>query len=161
MRLSASHHRSQAGSQALISVDERTCTSVAGLGPNGPWARRSSRCHWGLSGRLPVIVTVVPPGAGPFEGLTPVTIGARTPACALNMRGLLRRERCWACDRGTADWVTRDVLPAPSGTGSVPLGTKTSISPLGTATENCRSAVQLIEKSLGMLSSNMFPVRRL
>ena len=59
-----------AGSMAVICVDELTVKEVADALPN---------CTAVAPVKLvPVMVTLVPPDAGPVFGLTPVTVGATT-----------------------------------------------------------------------------------
>lgn len=59
-----------AGDVAAIEVELVTLTAVAGLAPKSTVAP--------LTKPVPVMVTVVPPPAGPLLGLTLVTVGAPT-----------------------------------------------------------------------------------
>jgi hypothetical protein len=56
-----------AGEIAVISVALSTTKLVTGVEPN---LTAVARVKWS-----PVIVTLVPPAAGPEDGLTPVTVG--------------------------------------------------------------------------------------
>src|SRR5271165_720373 len=60
--------REPAGVVAVIEVSELTVKLVAGLAPKSTAVAPVKP--------VPVIVTTVPPGAGPFVGLIEVTVGA-------------------------------------------------------------------------------------